>query len=108
MLLLERTSLKELEMLPVSEYALFTIDAKGNSQISWTLKIPKGLQAVEYKVIARAGDFSDGEQNTLPVLTNRMLVTETLPMWIKSNELENIYFRQIEERLPQQHFNITN
>src|SRR5690606_17658781 len=32
------------------------------------------------------GNYSDGEQNALPVLTNRMLVTETLPMWIRSNE----------------------
>ncbi|MFK7782038.1 MG2 domain-containing protein [Psychroserpens sp.] len=64
----------------------FSIGAKGNTQVSWTLKIPDNIQAVEYKVIAKAGDFSDGEQNLLPVLTNRMLVTETLPMWIKSNE----------------------
>ncbi len=48
--------------------------------------IPDDVQAVQYKIIAKAGDFSDGEQNALPVLTNRMLVTETLPMWIRSNQ----------------------
>ena len=64
----------------------FSVDAKGNTQISWSLNIPKNIQAVQYKVIAKAGDFSDGEQNALPVLSNRMLVTETLPMWIRSNE----------------------
>src|SRR4030065_1206226 len=36
--------------------------------------------------MAKAGDFSDGEQNVLPVLSNRMLVTETLPMWVRSNQ----------------------
>lgn len=65
---------------------LFSVDAKGNTQISWTLKIPENLQALQYKIIARSEDFSDGEQNVLPVLTNRMLVTETLPMWVRSNE----------------------
>ncbi|WP_456439513.1 alpha-2-macroglobulin family protein [Psychroserpens sp.] len=64
----------------------FSVDAKGNTQVSWVLKIPEGLQVVQYKVVAKAGDFSDGEQNALPVLSNRMMVTETLPMWIKSNE----------------------
>ncbi|MCL5245052.1 MG2 domain-containing protein [Cellulophaga sp. 20_2_10] len=64
----------------------FSVDAKGNTQVSWTLEIPKNLQAVQYTVIAKAGDFSDGEQNLLPVLTNRMLVTETLPMWVRSNQ----------------------
>ena len=64
----------------------FTVDAKGNTQISWLLYIPEDVQAVQYKVIAQSGEHSDGEQNVLPVLTNRMLVTETLPMWIKSNQ----------------------
>jgi len=64
----------------------FKVDAKGNTQVTWNLEIPEGIQAVQYKVIAKAGDFSDGEQNALPVLSNRMMVTETLPMWIRSNE----------------------
>ena len=64
----------------------FTVDAKGNTQVSWNLSIPDDVQAVQYKVIAKAGDFSDGEQNALPVLSNRMLVTETMPMWIRSNQ----------------------
>ncbi|WP_076547367.1 alpha-2-macroglobulin family protein [Maribacter ulvicola] len=64
----------------------FKVDAMGNTQVSWRLNIPKGLQSVQYKIIAKAGDFSDGEQNMLPVLSNRTLVTETLPMWIRSNQ----------------------
>ncbi|WP_046756895.1 alpha-2-macroglobulin family protein [Kordia jejudonensis] len=64
----------------------FSVDANGNTQVSWTLYIPKTIQAVQYTITAKAGNFSDGEQGALPVLSNRMLVTETLPMWIRSNE----------------------
>lgn len=64
----------------------FKVDPMGNTQVSWRLKIPDGLQAVQYKIIAKAGDFSDGEQNLLPVLTNRMLVTESLPIWVHSDQ----------------------
>ncbi|MCH2194104.1 MG2 domain-containing protein [Kordia sp.] len=64
----------------------FSVDAKGNTQVSWTLYVPQNLQAVQYTIIAKAGEFCDGEQNALPVLSNRMLVTETLPMWIRSDE----------------------
>ncbi|WP_449272396.1 alpha-2-macroglobulin family protein [Hyunsoonleella rubra] len=64
----------------------FSVHAKANTQVSWSLSIPDNVQAVQYKILAKAGDFSDGEQNALPVLSNRMLVTETLPMWVKSNE----------------------
>lgn len=64
----------------------FSVDAQGNTQVSWQLNVPENLQAIEYTVMARAGDFSDGEQNALPVLTNRMLVTESLPMWVGSDQ----------------------
>ncbi len=64
----------------------FKVDSMGNTQVSWRLKIPENIQAVQYTITAKAGDFSDGEQNLLPVLTNRMLVTETLPMWVRSNQ----------------------
>ncbi|ADV47986.1 alpha-2-macroglobulin domain protein [Cellulophaga algicola DSM 14237] len=64
----------------------FSVDATGNTQVSWTITVPEGLQAVSYKILAKAGDFSDGEQNMWPVLSNRMLVTESLPMWVRSNQ----------------------
>ncbi len=64
----------------------FTVDSKGNTQVSWRLNIPDHVQAVQYQVIAKAETFSDGEQNALPVLSNRILVTETLPMWIRSDQ----------------------
>ncbi len=65
---------------------IFSVEKDGNTEVSWNLDIPDTVQAVQYKIIAKAGDFSDGEQNALPVLSNRMLVTETLPMWIRSNQ----------------------
>lgn len=73
----------------------FSVDSMGNTQVSWTLQIPKGLQAVQYKIMAKAGDFSDGEQNILPVLTNRTLVTETLPMWVRSNQTKTFVLEKL-------------
>ncbi len=64
----------------------FSVSPKGNTQVSWHLSIPDDVQAIQYKIIAKSENFNDGEQNALPVLSNRMLVTETLPMWIRSNQ----------------------
>ena len=75
----------------------FKVDSLGNTQVSWKLKIPKDVQAIQYKIIAKAGDFSDGEQNLLPVLTNRMLVTETLPMWVKGNETKKFVLQKLKD-----------
>ena len=75
----------------------FEVDAKGNTQVSWNLSIPEGIQAVQYKVIAKSEDFSDGEQNALPVLSNRMLVTETMPMWVRSNETKTFTLDKLKD-----------
>ena len=73
-------------LITTKEKQPFLVDRLNNTHISWKLYIPKGLQGVQYTVIAKAKDFSDGEQNVLPVLSNRKLVTETLPMWVRSNQ----------------------
>ncbi|MFS4467031.1 carboxypeptidase-like regulatory domain-containing protein [Maribacter sp. 2210JD10-5] len=75
----------------------FSVDAKGNTQLSWVISIPKGTQAVQYKIVAKAKDFSDGEQSILPVLSNRMLVTETLPMWIRSNQTKTFVLEKLKD-----------
>lgn len=64
----------------------FEVAANGNTNVSWEIAIPKTVQAIQYKIIAKTNQFSDGEQNVLPVLSNRMLVTESLPMHIKTGE----------------------
>ena len=88
LILTDAVSGEDITSLLVSSSAVenFTVDKDNNTQVSWQLSIPDTVNAVQYKIVAKAGDFSDGEQNALPVLTNRMLVTETLPMWIRSNQ----------------------
>ncbi|UZO82484.1 MG2 domain-containing protein [Aquimarina sp. ERC-38] len=68
------------------ESVSFDVKASGNTAVSWTLKIPENLSALQYVITASAGDFSDGVQGVLPVVTNRKLVTETLPMWVGSDQ----------------------
>ncbi|MBP2616588.1 alpha-2-macroglobulin family protein [Chryseobacterium jejuense] len=62
------------------------IAAKGSAQASWDIKIPYALDHVGYKVIAKTKNYSDGEENILPILSDRMLVTETVPVSIKEGQ----------------------
>jgi TonB-dependent SusC/RagA subfamily outer membrane receptor len=64
----------------------FKTDSRGNTQISWSIKVPTGIDAIQYKIVGKAGNFSDGEQNILPVLQNRTLVTETMPLYVRSKQ----------------------
>ncbi len=54
---------------------------------SWTIHVPESRYTpVVFRIVAQSGNFSDGEENILPVITNRMLVTETLPLPVRGNE----------------------
>ncbi|MFN0255448.1 alpha-2-macroglobulin family protein [Pedobacter ureilyticus] len=57
----------------------------GNQTVKWQLAIPSQINAITYKVIAEAGKHTDGEEMTVPVLTNSILVTESLPMSVRGN-----------------------
>ncbi|MBL0740952.1 alpha-2-macroglobulin family protein [Chryseolinea lacunae] len=67
----------------------FTVAAKSTTEVSWRLHVPGQVDAVQYKIVAKAGNFSDGEQNILPVIPNRILVTESLPMHAQSGETKH-------------------
>lgn len=69
---------------------------KGESTVlHWELNIPFGINAVTYRVVARAADFSDGEENTLPILSNRMLVTESIPLPVSGNSTKSFVFEKL-------------
>ncbi|WP_298518722.1 alpha-2-macroglobulin family protein [uncultured Kordia sp.] len=73
----------------------FTLDAKGNTNLSWKLYIPEGIDAIQYKVIATAEQFSDGEESVLPVLKNSLLITEAKPIMVKAGEQKEIRFEKL-------------
>lgn len=64
----------------------FSVKKGESTNLNWNIIIPSGLQAITYRVVAKSGNFSDGEESTLPVLTNSMLVTETLPLPVKGRQ----------------------
>lgn len=57
-----------------------------STAVFWNLKIPAGIQAVTYRVKAMSGTFSDGEEAALPVLSNTMLVTESMPLPVRPKQ----------------------
>ena len=63
----------------------FNCKAKESVVVNWKVTIPEGVQGLRYKVIAKSGMISDGEENILPVLTDKILITESIPIWVKGN-----------------------
>ncbi|MDR3694177.1 alpha-2-macroglobulin family protein [Mucilaginibacter sp.] len=91
-----------LNMQPVSLFVnkadaeqAFEVAGNTNQAVSFKLVIPAGLDALDYKLTADAGEFTDGEENTLPVLPNRTLVTESMPMMVRPGQTRNFTFDKL-------------
>ncbi|SMB96828.1 alpha-2-macroglobulin domain protein [Hymenobacter roseosalivarius DSM 11622] len=101
--LLDARTQQPLEGAVLKSAANITFDLKANQSnaLAWDLAIPETaegrapLEAITYRVVAQTSApkqakrkakkapqaiYSDGEENTLPVLPNRLLVTESLPL----------------------------
>ncbi len=89
-------------MQPVSEQILvnnseqtINVPAGQSTAVEFAIQIPEGMVGLTYRITASTGAFTDGEEKIIPVLPNRMMVTETLPLWANANdnrsfELENL------------------
>lgn len=74
----------------------FTVPAKQSSVVKFPIQIPFSFnRALTWRLVAKAGNYSDGEENTLPVLTNRQLVTESLPILITKDTTQRFRFEKL-------------
>ncbi|MBC6111704.1 MG2 domain-containing protein [Pedobacter fastidiosus] len=61
----------------------FKLSNNGNQSLKWSLVIPSGIGAITYKLLAQSEKFSDGEEMTIPVLPNSVLVTESMSLSVR-------------------------
>lgn len=76
----------------------FKILAGESFAVKFPIIIPYSFNsALAYRIKASSNDgsFSDGEEAALPVLTNRMLVTETLPLNIRNTTTKSFRFDKL-------------
>jgi len=62
-----------------------SLNSGESKTVGWRFHVPMDFTApLQIKMWSKGGNHMDGEQNVVPVLTNTMLVTETLPMHVSS------------------------
>ncbi|KFF02102.1 hypothetical protein IX38_14305 [Chryseobacterium luteum] len=65
----------------------FNVGGTGNSTVSWNIKTPfNNVYSIIIKVVAKSGNHSDGEQIPVAVLSNRMLLTDAVPLFVKEGQ----------------------
>ncbi len=88
----------------------FTVAAGQSAAVKFSMEIPFNFNsAMTYRIIAKSsnnsplgdgGGFSDGEEMSLPILTNRMLVTESMPINLRGEKSKNFKFEKLLKASP--------
>jgi hypothetical protein len=74
----------------------FTVAAGESDIVKFPIEIPFQFTGLlQWRVVARAGNLSDGEEAFIPVLTNKVLVTETLPLPVKGSQTKTFSFDKL-------------
>jgi uncharacterized protein YfaS (alpha-2-macroglobulin family) len=75
----------------------FDIPSKESRTFSWRLSVPDGQGPISYKAVGSTGRLSDGEEGMIPVLSRRILVTESLPLPIRNAGTKTFKFDKLLE-----------
>jgi uncharacterized protein YfaS (alpha-2-macroglobulin family) len=74
----------------------FAAAAGQSTVVNFLIEIPINFNnAVVYRIVAKTGAVSDGEEAAIPVVTNRMLVTETMPLPIRGEGSKDFKFEKL-------------
>lgn len=78
----------------------FDVKPGESQEVQFHIVVPQNLGAVTYRIEARNLEtpaYADGEEATLPVLTNRILVTESLPLHISGKGSKTFTFERMKK-----------
>lgn len=80
-----------------SELGITLADGESKT-VAWSITVPENSAGlIGYRVVVKAGNLSDGEQNVLPVLTNRIFLTAGKPFYIKPGKKATVTLSALQE-----------
>src|SRR5690606_3301035 len=86
----------------------FELKEKGNAVVNWKLKVPNDVSSIILKIVAKAGNYSDGEQKAIAVLPNRMLVTDAVPVFVKEGQTKTFTLENLAKNTSKTATNVAN
>lgn len=75
----------------------FELGPNSSKSLRWKIKVPDGARPVIYKAVAATEKLSDGEEGMLPVLSNRILLTESIPLPIRGQGTKEFELKKLIE-----------
>lgn len=87
---------KKLDLV-ASDKKIIEVNLKAgeSKKVNWYFEVPKNLQALTYRITAKTDSHTDGEEYTIPVLSNRILVTESVPLNVRGDSSKSYVFKNL-------------
>lgn len=85
------------EKVMAKEQASFSVEAGKTGAVTCSFKVPREVDAVLVRTSAVADNFSDAEQSLVPILSDRMVVTQSLPLYVRGGATKEYTFRNLLE-----------
>lgn len=79
----------------LSPEQIFDVPSQESRTYSWRLTVPDDCDFLTYKAVGATSRLSDGEEGYLPVLSRRILVTESLPLPIRGPQTKEFEFTKL-------------
>ena len=95
LLLFDALTMQPVNIITGEMEQAFAVNANQSVALKWKLKIPSNINAITYRLLAATDTHSDGEEKTIPVLPNSMLVTESLPFTVRAKQSKDFEFEKL-------------
>jgi len=83
-----------------SKSKIESIELKANesNRVEWWIDVPhENIGLVECRYYVKTSQASDGESHLIPILTDRVLVTESRAFYVEPNTDKSIVFEKLKE-----------
>ena len=68
----------------------FNVSEGETGVVTFNYKVTEGIDVLVCTIMAEAGEFSDGERHYLPVLSDKQLIVENVPVQLRGDETKTV------------------
>lgn len=87
----------------------FNIKGQENEYVYWTFKVPDANTGLlKIRVSAKTENHTDAEEHIIPILTTKVLITESLPITVKDKGENDFTFLRFKENFNKDEYSTTN
>lgn len=90
--------LGEFGVAPAAAHQRFHVEAGKSTAVTFTLAVPRRVGQVAFKVVAQAGDTSDGELRPLPLLPSRVHLAQSRFVTLHDRDTRSMTFEDMRRR----------